>query len=101
MKKTRADQALETKSKIIVAAIEIFTTEGINGLTSGKLAKKLEMSKGTLFHHFENMEEVHVAVLDQVIDSMTKEIDAVEYASTEEFVNTVVNITFGNIELYS
>lgn len=100
MKKTRADQALETKTKILDTAMEIFSTDGVSGLTSGKLAKKLNMSKGTLFHHFESMEELHLAVLEVIIDSMTSEVDATEFESTEEFVKTMVDVIFSNIDSY-
>jgi AcrR family transcriptional regulator len=101
MKKTRADQALKTKSKIIATAMEIFSIEGVNGLTSGKLAKKLNMSKGTVFHHFESMEELHVAVLDVIIATMTNEIDAVEFVSVQEFVDVIVDIIFRDTARYS
>lgn len=100
MKKTRADQALETKSKIIDAAMEILSTEGVSGLTSGKLAKKLNMSKGTLFHHYENMEELHVAVLDVIIDSSVQEIDSSDFDSVKEFVEMVVDTIFIDMERY-
>ncbi len=98
MKKSRADQALETKAKIIEAAMELLSTEGINGLTSGKLAKKLSMSKGTLFHHYESMEDLHVAVLDTIIDSTAQELRSSEFNSAKELVEMIVDSVFKGME---
>ncbi len=98
MKKSRADQALETKAKIIEAAMDLLSTEGINGLTSGKLAKKLSMSKGTLFHHYESMEDLHVAVLDTIIDSTAQELRSSEFNSAKELVEMIVDSVFKGME---
>lgn len=55
-----------TKEQIIKAALEIVRTENFESLTARALAKKLGSSACPIFTVFENMEEVHQAVLEAI-----------------------------------
>jgi len=44
--------------------VDLASTEGLEGLTIGRLARELEMSKSGLFGHFGSKEELQLATID-------------------------------------
>jgi AcrR family transcriptional regulator len=73
--KWRTPQGVSTHRAILRSAIELATVEGLAGLTLGRLAAALEMSKSGLFAHFGSKEELQLATID---------------AAAEEFFDAVV-----------
>lgn len=61
--RTRAD-GRRSRERILVAAAELATVEGIDGLSLGRLAGHLGMSKSGLFAHFGSKEELQLAAID-------------------------------------
>jgi AcrR family transcriptional regulator len=65
-----------TRDAILQRAVELASAEGLEGLTIGRLASELEMSKSGLFGHFGSKEELQLATveaaagrfLDQVVE---------------------------------
>ena len=53
-----------TRESILQAAADIASVEGLEGLTIGRLATELEMSKSGLFAHFGSKEELQLATID-------------------------------------
>ena len=53
-----------TRESILQAAADIASVEGLEGLTIGRLASELGMSKSGLFAHFGSKEELQVATTD-------------------------------------
>lgn len=57
----------ETRSSVLGSAIALASTLGLEGVTIGKLAEHVGMSKSGLFAHFSSKENLHVAVLEEAI----------------------------------
>jgi AcrR family transcriptional regulator len=57
-------KAATTRQTILQRAVDLASTEGLEGLTIGRLAKELEMSKSGLFAHFGSKEELQLATID-------------------------------------
>ena len=53
-----------TKHGILERAVDIASVEGLAGLTIGRLAQGLEMSKSGLFAHFGSKEELQLATVE-------------------------------------
>jgi len=53
-----------TKQGILERAVDIASVEGLEGLTIGRLAVDLEMSKSGLFAHFGSKEELQLATVE-------------------------------------
>ena len=53
-----------TRESILQAAADLASVEGLEGLTIGRLATALEMSKSGLFAHFGSKEELQLATID-------------------------------------
>ncbi len=54
----------ETRRAILDHALQIATKEGLEGLTIGRLAQDLQLSKSGLFAHFRGKEELLLQVLE-------------------------------------
>ena len=52
-----------TRSAIVSSALELAGLEGLEGITLGKLAERMAMSKSGVFAHFGSREELQIAVL--------------------------------------
>jgi AcrR family transcriptional regulator len=52
-----------TRTAILARAVDIASTDGLDGLTIGRLATELEMSKSGLFAHFGSKQELQLATV--------------------------------------
>lgn len=53
-----------TRESILRAAVNLASVEGLEGLTIGRLAENLKMSKSGLFAHFGSKEELQLATVE-------------------------------------
>jgi AcrR family transcriptional regulator len=53
----------ETRAAILDRAVDLASVEGLEGLTIGRLAAELEMSKSGLFAHFGSKQELQLATV--------------------------------------
>ena len=54
-----------TRQSILERAVDLASLEGLEGLTIGRLADELDMSKSGLFAHFGSKEELQFATIEQ------------------------------------
>lgn len=59
-----AGKGAETRAAILDRAVDLASVEGLEGLTIGRLAAELEMSKSGLFAHFGSKQELQMATVD-------------------------------------
>jgi len=60
----QASKGAETRAVILDRAVDLASVEGLGGLTIGRLAAELEMSKSGLFAHFGSKQELQLATVD-------------------------------------
>ena len=53
-----------TKNKLLHSAMQFSSTYGLNSVTIGKIAEVVNMSRTGVISHFENKEQMQVAILD-------------------------------------
>jgi AcrR family transcriptional regulator len=58
------NQATETRREILRVAVDIASAEGLEGLSIGRLASELEMSKTGIFAHFGSKEQLQLAAVE-------------------------------------
>jgi AcrR family transcriptional regulator len=58
-----ATKGQATRTAILARAVDIASTDGLDGLTIGRLATELEMSKSGLFAHFGSKQELQLATV--------------------------------------
>lgn len=66
----------DTRSEAIAKALALATQVGLEGLSIGKLAEHVGMSKSGLFAHFASKENLQVAVLDEAADRFVTHVVA-------------------------
>src|SRR3954470_14264682 len=62
-RRSRSD-GRRSREKILLAAASLATVEGIDGLSIGRLADHIGMSKSGLYAHFGSKEELQLAAID-------------------------------------
>lgn len=60
----RPAKGARTRESILRIAVDLASVEGLEGLTIGRLADELAMSKSGLFAHFGSKEELQLATVD-------------------------------------
>jgi AcrR family transcriptional regulator len=64
----------QTRREILKVAVDIASAEGLEGLTIGRLANELEMSKSGLFAHFGSKEELQLAAIETAREIFMQEV---------------------------
>ncbi len=72
----------KTRREILMLAVDIASAEGLEGLTIGRLAKDLGMSKSGLFSHFGSKIDLQLATIDMARNIFAESI--IEPANKEE-----------------
>lgn len=70
----RAAQGERTRAAILRAAVDLASIEGLEGLTIGRLATELNMSKSGLFAHFGSKEELQLATVERAREIFIEEV---------------------------
>jgi AcrR family transcriptional regulator len=69
-------KGVRTRQSILDRAVDLASLEGLEGLTIGRLADELEMSKSGLFAHFGSKEELQLAAIDAASQRYIHEVFA-------------------------
>lgn len=71
---SRKETAEQTRQKILETAMDIIGDQGYAALTTNKLVKQAGIAKGTLYHHFENVEAVMICLLESFVDTCMESV---------------------------
>jgi AcrR family transcriptional regulator len=82
-KDRRSLKGAETRRKILAHAMAIAAREGLAGLTIGRLARDLRMSKSGLFAHFRSKRSLEMATINQARNVFTSQVLAPARAANE------------------
>ena len=67
-------KGLKTRAAILERAADLASAEGLEGLTIGRLAEELQMSKSGLFAHFGSKEELQLATIEIAAERFVSEV---------------------------
>jgi AcrR family transcriptional regulator len=70
----RRERGRRTRESILHAALDLASVEGLEGLTIGRLASELKMSKSGLFAHFGSKEELQLATIEAAREIFVAEV---------------------------
>jgi len=68
---SKLEKAASTKAKIIAVARRLFATRGYADTSTEAVLEEAEVSRGALYHHFENKEALFAAVMEAVETDIT------------------------------
>jgi len=81
MAKRTTGPGANTRSAILRAAADIASVDGLDGLSIGRLAIELDMSKSGLFAHFGSKESLQLATVEEARQRYVEEVIAPALAS--------------------
>jgi AcrR family transcriptional regulator len=67
-------EARQTRADILATGVRLASTEGLEGLTIGRLATALDMSKSGVLGHFGSKEDLQLAVVNAAADIFVREV---------------------------
>ncbi|HEX8207481.1 MAG TPA: TetR/AcrR family transcriptional regulator [Solirubrobacteraceae bacterium] len=67
-------EARRTRASILERAVEVSSVEGLEGVTIGRLAGDLDMSKSGVIGHFGTKESLQLATLEAALDVFRREV---------------------------
>jgi AcrR family transcriptional regulator len=70
----RTERGERSRAAILEAAARLATVEGLEGLSIGRLAESLGVSKSGLYAHFRSKEELQLAAIETAVQIYTREI---------------------------
>lgn len=84
---------LKRKEGIILTAIEIIDELGFQGLSTKEIAKRQEISEGTLYKHYRSKDEIILSVLDyySMFDADIKETIEMKDFSAKDSITYFIN----------
>jgi TetR/AcrR family transcriptional regulator, repressor for uid operon len=79
---------IEIREKIIKAAIDAFSKYGFDRTRMDDVAKTADLSKGTIYLHFKNKEELFYAICENNLAETKRQISTV-FAKKDELVSEI------------
>jgi AcrR family transcriptional regulator len=80
----------ETRSRILEAAIKLFSRHGYNKASVDDICTEAGISKGAFYHHFESKQKLFLALLDGWLQSID---DAIETSKDKTAPETFMQMT--------
>ncbi len=74
----------ETRTKIMEAAIKLFSNRGYNAASVDDICAEAGISKGAFYHHFKSKQELFLALLDGWLQTIDKAIEGSKELSAPE-----------------
>jgi AcrR family transcriptional regulator len=76
----------ETRTRILRAAVEILGRDGPDRLTASALAQEAGVSKATVFHHFDALDDIPVLAFEEIFLAGMERVDG-DGHSLEAYLN--------------
>lgn len=98
-----SEKDLQTRTRILDVASDMFNQHGFNRITMSEIAEKLGMSKKTLYRFFSGKEELTIAVVMYYRSKFDDSIMPIVQEETEDFmgklmrIGSVVSTLMGNV----
>ena len=76
VKDARLAQGAETQKALRRQARKLFAQKGYSGANTNELVERARVTKGALYHHFENKKELYQAVVEDMEQELVERIEA-------------------------
>ncbi len=63
-----------TRDDILLAAAQVFSDKGFHAASMADIAEKVNLQKGSLYHHVTSKQEILLALLDRALDMLTTQL---------------------------
>jgi AcrR family transcriptional regulator len=83
-RRTQAERRASTRRAFVDAARGLFAEKGYGGVTIGEIVVRTGMTKGALYHHFEDKRSLLRAVVEEIEEELDEEVLGAARKSREE-----------------
>lgn len=94
----RQQQAQTTKKRILEQAYAIVRQEGVQALSANKIVKAAGISKGGFFHHFPQIEDLYLYLLDDLMQTLLQASKPDQVQTFSEFMAASCEFLFDFLE---
>ncbi len=91
MNLSRQEAAEQTRQKLVVAALDIVGESGYEALTTNSLIGRAGVAKGTLYHHFNNLDQVVYAMIQMILDKTLDDVPVEQYDNIADYLEALGN----------
>ena len=87
----------DTREKILVAALEVFSTKGFHGATVDEIAESAKLGKGTVYRHFHSKKGLFSELIRLKVAELEQEVSGTidPQADVLEIIETYLRVYFG------
>lgn len=89
-RKSKKEQALETRDRILNAAEDVFYEKGVSSTSLADIAKSADVTRGAIYWHFKNKSDLFDAMCDRVREPMHNMILNIADAQSEDPLNQLI-----------
>ena len=75
VKITKKEQSRSTISRLLRVAMQEFSEKGYSGASTERIVKNAEVTRGALYHHFKNKQDLFLAVFRMAQEDIGKKIE--------------------------
>jgi AcrR family transcriptional regulator len=79
-RRTQAQRRASTRRALLDAARSLFAEKGYHGTAAEEIVRRAGMTRGALYHHFEDKKDLFRVVVDEMEGEIDEEIEAAERA---------------------
>ena len=81
-RRTQAQRRATTRRALLDAARSLFAEKGYHGTAAEEIVRRAGLTRGALYHHFEDKKDLFRAVVDEMEGEIDEEIEAAERAQS-------------------
>jgi AcrR family transcriptional regulator len=89
-----------TRRKILDAAVDVFTEVGFAAADRGAIIERTGMTKGAFYHHFDSMESLAMAIIEDGSNLVVSELSAMSDSFSPALEN-ILHGTFVTADLFA
>src|SRR5919107_3863885 len=82
VRRTQAERRAATRRALLDAARSLFAERGYHGAAAEEIVRRAGLTRGALYHHFEDKRDLFRVVVDEMEDEIDEEIEAAERAQS-------------------
>jgi AcrR family transcriptional regulator len=81
-RRTQAERRAATRRALLDAARSLFAERGYHGAAAEEIVRRAGLTRGALYHHFEDKKDLFRAVVDEMESEIDEEIEEAERAAS-------------------
>ena len=82
LRRTQAQRRAATRRALLDAARSLFAEKGYHGAAAEEIVRRAGLTRGALYHHFEDKKDLFRVVVDEMEGEIDEEIEAAERAQS-------------------